>query len=187
MKEEKKEVKKNRKYTPREKKTVFNFKTEENSEVIKQMYDFILAGYGRFEILKFFTDTTEFTPRSIFSAYESARKELVIKTSLETDDIITSHNAIYQEIMEYCKNENFNEGYMKAMALKEKLVGLHKEQTSIEINNETNIENEQSQREKYDFNKLEISERNRLNELFTKIEYDSKGIGNSTEKRSLQK
>lgn len=93
----------------------------------------------------------------------------IIKEEVLTDldKVIPQHIEIYEKIYQEFDTLYYLPGKLKAMRQKERLVGLHKEQNTIEVINEVNIEVESGS--DYDLNKLTIVEQKRLGELMKRI------------------
>lgn len=140
---------------------------EEREKIIEEITEFVLNGYGTYEIVRFINDNYGYNYSNSWNFIREAREYIAIRSKVDLEKLVYTHTHIYQEIIQYFQNTNNTKGMLVGMNRLEKLMGLHKEETNIEINNNTNVEIEQEA--KYDFKKLSSDEENRLNDLMKKI------------------
>lgn len=139
---------------------------EERRTAMTECIDMMLAGNKiidiREHLVKIWGVKKEQTNRFL----ELVKDELASITQQDAEYIIPMHLTMYEEIYQYFNDINFVPGKMKAMRFKEKLMGLHKEDRTVEINNKetTIIEKEVI----YETKKLTQQEQSRLTQLLEK-------------------
>lgn len=129
--------------------------------------ELILQGYPRSEVSLTLEKEFNITPTTANNYIHRTRQEIVDTISTDIDSIIDVHIEIYENIYKYFTEVNNTQGALKALFQKEKLLGQHREDTSIEVNNYTNTEIVRE--EMFDFKKLDSSETKRLEDFLKKI------------------
>lgn len=96
----------------------------------------------------------------------SVKNEIARVTSQQAELIIPFHLDIYEQIFKYFEEVDFIPGKLKSMRFKEKLMGLHKEDRTVEINNKQTVVIEKEI--VYNINRLDQNEQSRLQTLLNK-------------------
>jgi len=130
--------------------------------------ELLLKGLSHSDIVLKLMSEFSFTAEAIDSAYATARKRLHESTLSELDQIIHTHTALYEKIYQYFDELDYLPGKLKAMKQKEALLGLHKEENIVEVNNTLNVEIEKEP--DYDIEKLTIEEQGQLAKYLAKIQ-----------------
>lgn len=107
------------------------------------------------------------TDVQVTAALSAATKNIRKNTLLDLDKIIPQHVELYEQIYKELDELYCMQGKLKALRQKEKLLGLLKENSTIDIYNEVNIEIEQET--PYDLGKLDSRETKRLQTYLTKV------------------
>lgn len=140
---------------------------EQRRRIISEVLEKMLAGEAYRDIENYLLEKYDLPKEySRTTLFFSAKNQAAKITAQQADLIIPSHIMIYEQIYKYFESVNYTPGKMKALKLKEKLLGLHKVDNTIEINNKrtTIIERDAV----YDVSKLEPKEQNRLDYLLNK-------------------
>jgi len=140
---------------------------EQRRRVVSEVLEKILVGESYRDIEKYLSDKYDLPDTYSFNGlFFSAKNQAAKITAQQADLIIPSHIMIYEQIYKYFEGVGYTAGKMKALKLKEKLLGLHKVDHTIEINNKrtTIIERDAV----YDISKLEKNEQSRLDYLLGK-------------------
>lgn len=139
---------------------------EEKRQVVTEVMDRMLGGEGLKDLQDHLISTYGFNRITANTFLLEVKDEAGRIVSQQAEHIIPTHLDIYEEVFRYFDGVDFIPGKLKAMRFKEKLMGLHKEDRTVEINNKqtTIIEKQVS----YDTNKLNQKEQSRLNELLKK-------------------
>ena len=126
----------------------------------------IIKGISYTQILKLLEENG--VKRSIAATvYESAQAAIKSMVSQDLEEVVSIHVQLYEHIYARCEGLAFHAGKLRALAAKEKIVGLHKEDNTIEINNEVNVTIEAD--DDYDLSLLTEEEKKRYDELYSKI------------------
>lgn len=138
----------------------------DKQKMFTKTIEMVMKGHSRKEIFveyqKIHPDISEALGNK---TYNDAMQLLIKEQNINIHSCIDTHTIIYEKIYREFRLYNNIVGENKAMFNKEKLLGLHKEETSITINNKTKI----IQRERsYDAQRLTTSEQKRLEELIAK-------------------
>lgn len=142
-----------------------------DAEVLKSdIIEWLLNGYAKRQIIKFYVDTRGFTERYVEEKYNVALKEIKLRSSVDHEMIFHLHIDMYEQIFQYFEEIDNVYGKRKALYAKEKLLGLHKEETNVEINNTTNFELQTTP--VYDVKKLTNEEQQKLTLILQKIGYN---------------
>lgn len=138
-------------------------------EITRDIISWQLKGWSFKEIslsvkdkLQSFNVTDDLCNRLVLEANQLMRKE----NSLDIIHCVDTHTIIYEEIYRWFCEYGDIAGSNRAMALKEKMLGLHKEDRSVVFNNKVKIK--EKVEKVYDIDKLNTAEQRRLNELLTK-------------------
>ena len=133
-----------------------------------ELYEFILMGYPRNEILEYFELNYNLKTDTIIGMYNSAHSKLLEFGEFDTERIITQHIAYYEEAMRYFDSVGDFIAKSQAMNAKEKLLKLFEEdeQTIIDVDTHININIEQLD---YDMDKLSATEQEEFQQLFSKV------------------
>lgn len=137
-------------------------------ELINEVVDWILKGSSYSDIVEKLESEYSLVQYAAVDMYSNAKKKIVEDTAMEIDQIIHTHTSMYEHIYQYFDEVDFHPGRLKAMKAKEALLGLHKEENIVEINNTLNVETEQES--EYDLNKLTIEEQIQLSKYLVKIQ-----------------
>jgi len=138
----------------------------ELKEIHNEIIELLLSGYTSSQIVKHFKETQglseTYTVSRITTAQESIRSAADVDHVLMTD----LHLQYYEEAWQFFNEVDNNFGKNKALLAKEKLLGIHRENNNIEINNVVNIEVQVE--EQYEISKLNPIEQSRLQLLLEK-------------------
>lgn len=140
---------------------------EQRRRIISEVLEKMLAGEAYRDIEDYLLEKYDLPKEySRHTLFFSAKNQAAKITAQQADLIIPSHIMIYEQIYKYFESVGYTPGKMKAMKLKEKLLGLHKVDHTIEVNNKrtTIIERDAV----YDVSKLESKEQDRLDYLLNK-------------------
>jgi len=140
---------------------------EQRRRIISEVLEKMLAGEAFRDIEDYLLDKYDLPKEySRHNLLNSAKNEAAKITAQQADLIIPSHIMIYEELYKYFSDMGHTPGKMKALKLKEKLLGLHKVDNTIEINNKrtTIIERDVV----YEISKLDVREQSRLDYLLSK-------------------
>lgn len=100
--------------------------------------DMMLAGKTTSDIRKWFNENhSRLTEHSMEKDITFCYSELKKYVNLNSDDIINEHIMFYDDIAKNAKNDYMFDQAIKAKQAKEKLLGLHKADTQINIQNNT--------------------------------------------------
>ena len=93
---------------------------------------------------------------------------------VERMDVINNHTNLYEEIYKFFNSIDYGQGMNAALLAKEKLLGLHKQENVVELNQRNTVIIEQENI--YDLSKLNDIEKKKLNNFFetVKIKEDAK-------------
>lgn len=145
----------------------------ERRKLVKDIELHILNGLGRAEILKKIVrelNRVDINEGYVENYLSEARRNILKTISTNIDDIKNVHIAHYEKIYNYFNETDYAFGKTKSLQYKERLLGLHREDTFVEINNENNIELEMTDEDIYDTTKLSTDELKRLEFLKYKLE-----------------
>lgn len=147
----------------------------QNVEVIQAVKSMLIDGKGRTEIYTVLEEKYSLPKEHHWYAY-NAGLEYFQRRSLEVLDIpviISSHVELYEKIYHRFKHIGHNQGLLKALKGKERLLKLHTEENRLEmVQNNTFVVDESE--EDYNINKLSSSEQSRLTQLLEKINSSEK-------------
>jgi hypothetical protein len=128
----------------------------------------IVKGYSLEELRSnLIKDNPKLNPQIFEGIIRKAHGKIKISTLVDVDKVIPIHIELYERIYKEFDELYFVPGKMKAMRLKEGIIGLHKESNKVEIYNELNIEIESDPT--YDMTKLTKDEQKRLEGFFKRI------------------
>ena len=139
-------------------------------EIVKLVKELIISGEPKSTIrtnIKTIYNINDVVFDKCYSqSIESLQKSMVESQFLS--DVIHAHILDYEEIYKFFDEIDFLSGKLKALQQKERLLGYHKENNVLEINqnNNTTIEVDVN----YDFSKLDESERQQVESLLAKIQ-----------------
>jgi hypothetical protein len=154
-------------------------------ELVKRIETLVLTGVKRSEILQVVKN--EFgldDPIYVTNFITEARRNIIRMTSTSMDEIKDLHVFYYEKIFNYFDSIGYSLGKAKALQYKERLLGHHREDTFIEVNNENNVEIEISNEELYDISVLDPKEKHRIQYLRWKLD---DGLSNERRKVRLRK
>lgn len=140
---------------------------EQRRQIVTEVTEAILRGDSVREIEVAYAKAYGFTEEYVRTVLiPCTRREIAKTTGQQAQHIVPMHIELYEQIYKFFDEHNQASGKLKAMLYKEKLMGLHKTNNTIEINNKktTIIEKNFT----YDTNKLSNQEKERLSELLNK-------------------
>lgn len=141
--------------------------THDEEALRNEIIEWLLNGYSKSHIIKFYQDSRGLNEYYLVARYNEACNEIRTRASVDHEIILHVHVDFYEQIFRYFEETNNVYGKRKALYSKERLLGLHKEDNNIEVNNTTNIELEQDA--VYNLEKLLPEEKNKVNLLLSKI------------------
>jgi hypothetical protein len=143
--------------------------TQQREEAIRDVIRWQLDGWKRSEIIKELKERFGelLSPAAISVLVDESRSVLAYENSSDVMQCIDTHVVIYEDIYRWFCEYGDGNGSNRALSQKEKLLGLHKEDRSIVINNTINV-TEETGHETYDITKLSIEQKDRLNHLLLK-------------------
>jgi hypothetical protein len=128
----------------------------------------IVKGYSNDELIELIVkDYKKYSIEAVQSLVRGAMFRIREAALIDIDKIIPIHIALYEKIYKEMDELYFVPGKLRALRQKEAIVGLHKEQNTVDVYNEVNVEMEQDPQ--YNINKLDKKEQKRLDELLKKI------------------
>ena len=135
-------------------------------QIDAEITDFLLSGYTTSQINKHFKETQGFDELYTIGRMNVCQANIRLAANVDPQLMIDLHLQLYEEAWQYF-NENDNQfGKNKAMLAKEKLLGVHRENNNVEINNTINLEIQVE--EEYDLTKLNEQEYAALQSLLEK-------------------
>lgn len=141
-------------------------------ELVKRIESLVLLGESKSEIFKKIEVEFGIDKYYYHNHHVEARRNILRQISTNIEDIRNIHVMLYEKIFKYFDESDYSFGKAKALQYKERLLGLHREDTFVEINNENNLEIEISDEQLYDTDQLSDTETNRLKYLKNKLEGD---------------
>lgn len=135
-------------------------------EQITEAVTHIIAGKPHSEIVKLLMEKYGTDHEETTKAVSEAKQKIQQNTLVDIDKIIPSHVNLYEKIFVEFQELGSLPGKLATMRQKEKILGLHREDTVIEINNELNLEIGD---EVYNRAQLTSTESDRLDQLFKKV------------------
>lgn len=139
----------------------------QKKEYRKRIIDYLLKGYSNTQIYSILQPETGLTDDYIYNIIRSARDHIKLTISTDLDEIINYHVRMYEEVYKYFDENDYSVGKLKALFYKEKLLGYHVDNQTIEVNNEVNVEIQKE--EDYDLNRLSETEAKRFAQLMKKV------------------
>ena len=143
-------------------------------ELIKTLEEHLLKGIPYSESVRDLSVEYKVHDFMINNYYEVARKNIISSISKDVDTIIEAHVYFYEQIYRFFEEIESTSGMLKALSYKEKLLGFHREDTFIEINNTINVD--VAYETKFDFTSLSLKKQERLKELMKKTVKTDKKI-----------
>lgn len=143
----------------------------DEEDIIRVCIEGLIKGYSKDELVDEVHKDYKYTyipEEEIETLIRRAVNAIKETTLVDLDKIIPIHIERYEWVYKEFDKLRFVAGKIKAMKGKEKLVGMHRENTQVEIHNEVNIEIEGESL--YDTSKLNADERKRLEGYMKKIE-----------------
>lgn len=134
-------------------------------QFLVETVDFILSGTRKKDIAEYFTNVYQLEENQIDELILAAYKTLSIDNIDDVMAMIDQHTNLYEYIYKKFFDMGFTAGMLKSLRFKEKLLGLHKENTNIVINNQFNLE---VNIDEYNIEKLNSQEQSRLQLLLEK-------------------
>lgn len=136
-------------------------------EAVKETSSLLMKGESIKFIQDYLVDKYKLSTSYIRECFiHSVKKEIARATAQNLSTIIPSHILIYEELYKYFDERNHIGGKMITLKNKEKLLGLHKDKNTIEINNRTTTTIEKEML--YNEDNLSFDEKQRLNQLINK-------------------
>lgn len=141
--------------------------THDEEALKNEIIEWLLNGYSKSQIIKFYVESRDLNNYYVIMRYNEALQEIKIRASVDHEMIFHVHVDMYEQIFQFFEETGNVYGKRKVLYAKEKLLGLHKEDTNLEINNTTNLEIEQEA--EYDLEKLQPEEKTRIKLILEKI------------------
>lgn len=142
----------------------------ETFELLQDVKEMILQGFSRSEVLSELNEQFPDVEYSKLNYLYNRGLTFYKHNALEREDLldlIHLHIFEYEQIYKYFCEVDFLPGKKKALRMKETLLGVHKTEQVIEVNqNNTTIVDTQNE---YDFEKLDKDEKVKLNEFLKRI------------------
>lgn len=135
-------------------------------ELDSEIIEYLLTGYTFSQIVRVYKDEKGFDEGYTGNRITLCQQQLREAASVDTGLLVDLHIQFYEEAWQYFHEHDNQFGKNAALKAKERLLGLHKENNTVEINNRTNIEIETE--EKYDLTKLTAQEQQILQSLIEK-------------------
>ena len=140
--------------------------TLQQRELVKTLEEHILKAIPFSESMRGLSVEYKIHENMVSNYYEVAKKNIITSISKDLPTIIDTHVYFYEQIYKFFEESDNTNGLLKSLSYKEKLLGFHREDIFIEINNTTNIEAEYT--EKFDFTSLSQKQQLRLKDLMKK-------------------
>lgn len=105
--------------------------------------------------------------REVKSKINDARMHLSEMAEMGSQKIVAVHLCWYEQMFQYFHEIQHVEGMNRVMKAKERLLGLHRREEKIVINNKNTIN--VARKVEYDFSKLSEPQKTRLQELMDKM------------------
>lgn len=141
--------------------------THDEEALRTDIIEWLMNGYSRQQIVKFYSETRDLSERYVEEKYKDAVSEIKKRAGVDNEIVFHVHVELYETIYQFFEENDNVYGKRKALYGKEKLLGLHKEETNLEVNNTTNFELQTEAI--YDTKKLLPDEQTRLNTILQKI------------------
>lgn len=143
-----------------------SFQTKEHRARIVEA---IMKGYATGELIELVKlySPVQLPNKDILKQIDSAKAHLEEITELDTQKIISIHLGWYEEMYRYFEEIKHVEGMNKVMKAKERLLGLHKRENKVVINNKNTVN--VTRKVEYDFSRLSEPQKIRLQELMDKM------------------
>jgi hypothetical protein len=135
-------------------------------ELDAEIIEYLLSGYTFSDIVKVYKEEQEFEEGYTANRIALCQQQIRESAKVDSQLLIDLHIQFYEEAWQYFNEHDNQYGKNASLKAKEKLLGLHKETNSIEINNRTNVEIETE--EQYDLTKLTAQEQTLLQSLIAK-------------------
>lgn len=131
-----------------------------------EIIEYLLTGYTFSKIVKLYKKEQGFDEGYTGNRIVLCQQQIREAANVDSQLLIDLHIQFYEEAWQFFHEHDNQFGKNAAMRAKEKLLGLHKENNTVEINNRTNVELETE--EKYDLTKLSTQEQQVLESLIAK-------------------
>lgn len=134
-------------------------------EVKQKILSSYLQGKSKTEIFQEVSKDEEITYHQVSNGVNAIEKSIYNLTQDDMNNVINLHLVRYEEIFNIARDRlGLNWLAMEALKFKETLLGLHKSEVNLQVNNnEVVVETKM-----YDFDKLNDKDRKRLEELVNK-------------------
>lgn len=158
----------NRKKLKRESENLPIIKRLEVEQLIKEM---ILNAEPKTRIKEVVSSLYKVEESEFNTCYTIATNELKLSLveSKHVKDVINLHVIEYENIYNYFNNINYLSGKLRVLRAKETLLGYHKENNTLEFNQNNTVVVEQQDSSDYNLDKLSESEKRRFEELMNKV------------------
>lgn len=139
----------------------------QKAELVKFFEESILKAEKRSELLKKAIVEYKLTTSQSEFYYDKAQKNIIEFTERDLGLILDAHVFFYEQLYKFFLETKNTFGISKTLSYKEKLLGLHREDTLIEVNNNISVETTFVE-DNFDFSKLSKEKRDRLEFLMNK-------------------
>jgi hypothetical protein len=134
--------------------------------IVKDCVDLILKGYDYSEIVSQLSYQHQLNYNSAYNYIKKAQDEIKSHTAVDIEETIRIHTNKWEKLYKKFLDIGQHKLSIKCLQFKEKINGIHQQQTSLILNQ---FEEEIEERSVYDLNKLSKEESERLRFLLNKI------------------